>query len=163
MPVEKKKNGCYHVHNTTTKKCLDKKTANKQLAAIEINKHLHESKIIVGEFIYEAIGEVVKDVDEGTPVSKLIDMYEDDDDGSYLSTIDVSEDNNGTFVRTSSKNPVENAVNILRAAKVSRYNNNYDQSGLWYVGKESAGPNTLYKIGEGWTPEERSNIQSQIG
>lgn len=43
MPIENKGNGCYHVHNTTTKKCLSKKKAQKQLAAIEIAKHLHES------------------------------------------------------------------------------------------------------------------------
>jgi 8-oxo-dGTP pyrophosphatase MutT (NUDIX family) len=43
MPVENKGDGCYHVHNTTTKKCLSKKKANKQLAAIEIAKHMHEA------------------------------------------------------------------------------------------------------------------------
>lgn len=43
MPVENKGNGCYHVHNTTTKKCMSKKNAQKQLIAIEIAKHLHEA------------------------------------------------------------------------------------------------------------------------
>lgn len=47
MPVEKRKNGCYHVHNTTTKKCLSKEKAKKQLAAIEIAKHMHESNEII--------------------------------------------------------------------------------------------------------------------
>lgn len=37
MPIEKVKGG-YHVANTTTKKPLSKKTAQKQLAAIEISK-----------------------------------------------------------------------------------------------------------------------------
>ena len=56
MPVEKKSKGCYHVHNTTTKKCLSKKKAQAQLRAIEANKHAHfESRILYKGYIYEAI------------------------------------------------------------------------------------------------------------
>lgn len=43
MPIEKVRGG-YHVANTTTKKPLTKKTAEKQLAAIEISKAAKATK-----------------------------------------------------------------------------------------------------------------------
>ena len=75
MPVEQKKNGCYHVDNTTTKKCLDKKTADKQLAAIEINKNLHESKIVFKGFVYEAVYEEVGAVANDDPTNEELHEY----------------------------------------------------------------------------------------
>ncbi|MCK9429046.1 MAG: hypothetical protein M0R17_03425 [Candidatus Omnitrophica bacterium] len=54
MPVYKRKNSnCYKVHNTTTKKCLTKKQATKQLQAIEANKHRHAFEAIAyNGFLY---------------------------------------------------------------------------------------------------------------
>ena len=259
MPVEKKKNGCYHVHNTTTKKCLDKKTANKQLAAIEISKHMHESNIVLNGFIYEAMYEEIGAVANDDPTSeelhdylnsiakqyeadevniegaiywfandyhsgqdsnlystlstspyhpsrmangienedeitqmlyedlvskftnnsledklneniedvdiepKLIDMYADDEDGTFLSSINAAEDNEGTFTIRPSKNPVELALKVLNSAHAHRYNNEYDPTGLWYVAEHnSEEPNTLYKIGKGWTTEEIRDIANRL-
>lgn len=44
MPVRKRKGGGYKVDNTTTKKRLTKKQAEKQLAAIEISKKKRKGK-----------------------------------------------------------------------------------------------------------------------
>lgn len=60
MPIEEKSSGCYHVHNTTTKKCLSKEKAKKQLAAIEINKNKQESRIAYRGHIYEVSDETSK-------------------------------------------------------------------------------------------------------
>ena len=54
MPVEKNPNGGWRVHNTHDKKPMSKKQAQKQLAAIEIYKHMHESIVYEGQ-IYDEV------------------------------------------------------------------------------------------------------------
>jgi hypothetical protein len=99
------------------------------------------------------------------PSAKLINMYEDDEDGSFINSINAAESNHGTFVITPSKDPVANAVQILKAAKVVPYNNSEFTSlkGLWYLGKDELGNGTVYGIFDGWTSSELDHIKELVG
>lgn len=99
---------------------------------------------------------------------KLIDMFYDDADGEYLSSINASESNldengNPTFTIKPVKDPVAFAISILKESNAVRYNNKWDSEGTWFRAAENftnddGGVGTLYLLGKGWTPDEITQI-----
>lgn len=115
-----------------------------------------QDKIIYSGHIYEESSQEIPE--------KLINMYEDDDDGTYINTINAAESNHGTFVVTAT-DPVVNAIQILKDAKATPYNNSEYQglAGLWYISKDKFGKGTIYNLSRGWTTEELETIKAQVG
>jgi len=75
MPIEKVPGG-FHVHNTTTKKPLTKKKALKQLAAIEISKHMQKD-------YQEFLADLLEDVSE-KPIKKVSVIFSEEIPGKIV-------------------------------------------------------------------------------
>jgi hypothetical protein len=75
MPIEKVPGG-FRVHNTTTKKPLTKKKALKQLAAIEISKHMQKD-------YQEFLADLLEDVSE-KPIKKVSVIFSEEIPGKIV-------------------------------------------------------------------------------